>query len=165
MRNTSLFCSVLGRCLYISRWCPNWFCSLPGSPCHSSRVISRLDRRWPLLIRTWTTQIIWRHKPDRREKKKQNTWSKKCNCNPTIKATGQHFHQKWRWEEAHPIERQPMRCLQHVILLQAVCRFCTIRDCLDLSTHRGSCLVPKLNWQMHCNYKFYLLLWNCKVYI
>lgn len=49
-----------------------------------------------------------------------------------------------------------------IILLQAVCRFCTIRDCCDLSTHCGSCLVPKLNWQMHCNYKFYLLLWNCK---
>lgn len=100
-----------------------------GSPCHSSRVINRLDRRWPLLIRTWTTQIIWRHKPDRRRRKKT---LEARNANVILRSK-QLVNTSIRSEdrEAHQIERQPMRCLQQIILLQAVCRFCIIRDCLD----------------------------------
>lgn len=122
----------------------------------NSRIIGRIHRRWPFFTRTQTTNIIWRHKPDRRKHLKQETQMQSYDQSYwSTPASGLKIQDL-------QTEFQPMKYSEHIILLQAVCRFCTIRDCCDLSTHCGSCLVPKLNWQMHCNYKFYLLLWNCK---
>lgn len=99
---------------------------------------------------------LYEDKPDRRKHLKQETQMQSYDQSYwSTPASGLKIQDL-------QIEFQPVKYSEHIILLQAVCRFCTIRDCCDLSTHCGSCLVPKLNWQMHCNYKFYLLLWNCK---
>lgn len=121
-----------GVCFY--QWCPNWFSSPLALPAWVSQEYLKLEPSWHSPHRTWTTQIIWRHKPDRRRKKK-NTWSKKCKCNPTIKATSSVTLPSEVKMRTHQIERQPMRCLQQIILLQAVCRLLHNQELSPRSLH------------------------------
>lgn len=109
--------------------------------------------------------------------RRQTTWSKttsltqstpKIEVEPSVQLPVTRFH----LQISSPQEKKIFNTYH---CLQEVCCFWTIRD-FAISSNRGNCLVPKLNWRMHCNsncfylsvslfFFLFIMLLSYKVYV